>query len=352
MKNVIYGARVMMVVLIGALLCSCSAIEEPQPELGTIHFGTNATGLTRTLINNDNLTANGIAVCVSAVRNGSTTLYDKERLYRDATTAKWLPTTNRRQNWATGSSYEFNGFAYSTALASSSLTINSGGKQIVVSQPSSYNEDLMVDYLYSHSFKVSDGRVRPLVQLDLEHAMSLVEIRIVRHPSIGEAYLEEATISGFYRKATMSCTTPALYNSGGTNEWKVEFPADATKQTTYTRSGLDPTSNPKASCWALSDDKSSEEATILRFTAVPQQMEADNLLTVTYWVNEKFDEESEDRLVQHSETFNLYDYNPILWQPGHRIVYTMEIDTGIHLQGVIQPWVDVDYIEGTVLPDV
>jgi hypothetical protein len=41
-----------------------------------------------------------------------------------------------------------------------------------------------------------------------------------------------------------------------------------------------------------------------------------------------------------------------IWLPGHHVVYTLEVDTGIHIEGTISPWIDVDYIEGTVLPDV
>ena len=40
------------------------------------------------------------------------------------------------------------------------------------------------------------------------------------------------------------------------------------------------------------------------------------------------------------------------YQSGHRIVYTATIDSGVNLQGAIAEWNDVDYIEGTILPEI
>ena len=101
--------------------------------------------------------------------------------------------------------------------------------------------------------------------------------------------------------------------------------------------------------------KGEEGEVVMAFLAIPQQMEMVNTLRVSFWVNEKFnfDDESEpDNFVHHEAEFKLYNYSPIVWRSGHRVVYTLEVDTGIHLQGVIAPWIDVDYIEGTVLPEI
>jgi hypothetical protein len=73
-------------------------------------------------------------------------------------------------------------------------------------------------------------------------------------------------------------------------------------------------------------------------------------------VNEKYSDESLDNYVYHQSTFNLFNYATsgglAIWLPGHHVVYTLEVDTGIHIEGTISPWIDVDYIEGTILPEI
>ena len=54
----------------------------------------------------------------------------------------------------------------------------------------------------------------------------------------------------------------------------------------------------------------------------------------------------------HKEEFYLYNYNPINYQSGHRVIYTATIDSGVNLEGVVTDWINVDYIEGTVLPEI
>ena len=85
---------------------------------------------------------------------------------------------------------------------------------------------------------------------------------------------------------------------------------------------------------------------------IPQQLTSNTRLTITYRVNEKITTDSADNWVRHTESFQLYKYDPISYKPGHRIVYTATIDSGVNLQGVIAEWKDVDYIEGTILPEI
>ena len=85
---------------------------------------------------------------------------------------------------------------------------------------------------------------------------------------------------------------------------------------------------------------------------LPQQLTANAKLTIEYEVNEKVSAESPDNFVTHKEEFQLYNYQPVNYQSGHRIVYTATVDSGVNLEGVVTEWKDVDYIEGTVLPEV
>lgn len=350
-------AVVSMLVVVG-----CDNMEGLSPRYGTIQFGTEeirVSAKSRAFVDQEGIDDGSIPVYVHALINGSQQLYpvsgtaQGERIVQDQTTAKWLPrTSSNYRDWRAGSSYTFNGFAYTptNATSSSMLTIKSYGKEIVVNQPSTYNPSQMVDYMLSHTFTVADGRVRPLVQLDLEHAMSLVEVRLVKHESINEAYIENVTMSGFFRSATMNCIAPAVYNSGASNEWNAALAGSDDTVYSFTPA---PYTDQEGRVPMVT--KGEEGEVVMAFLAIPQQMEMVNTLRVSFWVNEKFnfDDESEpDNFVHHEAEFKLYNYSPIVWRSGHRVVYTLEVDTGIHLQGVIAPWIDVDYIEGTVLPEI
>ena len=85
---------------------------------------------------------------------------------------------------------------------------------------------------------------------------------------------------------------------------------------------------------------------------LPQQISANTKLTIEYEVNEKISSESPDNFVTHREEFQLYNYQPINYQSGHRIIYTATVDSGVNLVGSVSAWKDADYIEGTVLPEI
>jgi hypothetical protein len=85
---------------------------------------------------------------------------------------------------------------------------------------------------------------------------------------------------------------------------------------------------------------------------LPQQLTAATTLTIVYEINEKITEGSADNWVEHTEEFKLYNYEPMNYQSGHKIVYTATIDSGVNFEGVVKDWIDVDYIEGTVLPEI
>lgn len=339
------------------VLSGCAEVFDESRTYGTITFGTQEIDVssTRALIDQDAIDAGGVPVFVHGIMNGSTRLYpvssssQGEQLTQETTTAKWLPNNeNNYKDWVAGNNYSFTSYAYTPSTATSSmLDIEGYGKRVTINQPSTYDHNLMVDYMLSHTFTVADGRMRPVVELDLEHAMTLVEVRVVKHESIAEAYIESVEMSGFFRGATMNCTAPANYNSGNTNKWTVDLLGNP--DTVYSIEGGEPTDEANRLPMKLRNE---EGCVTLYFLAIPQQMEKNHTLSVSFWVNERFDEGSEDNFVRHEATFQLYNYTPIVWSPAHRVVYTLEVDTGIRLLGTIAPWVDVDYIEGTVLPEI
>ncbi len=297
----------------------------------------NAKHLSRGALNQTTIDNGEGRVYVCGVQNNSTKIFNNVAITRDAATGKWFPSTKR--NWVEGSNYSFHAYAYST---NSGLTIDSGkdGLEISVQQPTSYNEDAMIDYLLSHSFKVADGAMKPIVQLYLEHAMSLVEIYVVRG-NMFDARLIKMTFENIYTQGSMKCTSQAIANSGNRNVWEVS--PSGNNDVVYT---FEP-----ATSAVIGDERENTEARMM-IMCLPQQLTANTQLTIEYEVNEKVTPESPDNFVLHKEVFQLYNYQPVNYQSGHRIVYTATVDSGVNLEGVVAAWKDVDYIEGTVLPEI
>lgn len=351
------AAALALVALVG-----CEQVFEPKVD-STIRFSVSSGGIdvtTRGEIDQEQVNAHTIPVRVTATKGG-TTIYNNAQLFRDPQTSEWLPTNT--QDWETGVRYNFLANAYSpqSATSNGSLVINSP-TTIEITQPQTYdptNKEAMVDYLLSQSFvyAVPTGSRPPIVKLDMEHAVSLVEVNIAKHISFESegVYLSELRLTGFFRKANMTCPSPAQYGSGSSNADAWQYTVAGTKDADYSIVGEDPRIAAPADCipLALRDD---EGGVRMRFLATPQQLESSCRLYVSYWVNERYDASSPDNYVFHETTFELFNYathgTQSIWLPGHHITYTMEVDTGINLVGTIKPWVDVDYIEGTVLPDI
>jgi hypothetical protein len=187
---------------------------------------------------------------------------------------------------------------------------------------------------------VADGAMKPIVQLSLEHAVSLVEIYVVRG-NMFEARLTKITFENVYTQGSMKCTAQAVANSGNKNVWEVS--PSGSNEVVYTYAPSTPV--------VIGDERENTMAR-MAIMCIPQQLTANTKLTIEYEVNEKVTPESADNYVLHTETFQLYNYQPINYKSGHRIVYTATVDSGVNLVGTIAEWKDEDYIEGTVLPEI
>ena len=328
------------ILLVVALMSSCDRGNDiPMGNPKEIAFSANhvSRALTQTDIDN------GVAtVKVCGVQNNTNDIFDNVNIYRDAETGKWFPTYKR--NWVEGSNYSFHGYAYNTTNGLTFLLDKDDkikdGLEIEVQQPTYYDGAVFIDYLLSHSFKVTDGAMKPIVQLDLEHAMTLVDIYVVRG-NMFEARLKSATFENIYTGGTMKCSEQAIANSGGKNIWDITPSGSSDVVYTYA-----PT--PAAE---IGDSRESTGAR-MSIMCLPQQLTANARLTIVYEVNEKVTTEGADNYVEHTESFQLYNYNPMTYQPGHHIVYTATVDSGVNLEGVVVEWKDVDYVEGTVLPEI
>ena len=139
----------------------------------------------------------------------------------------------------------------------------------------------------------------------------------------------------------MKCTSQAVANSGERNVWEVSLSGSNDVVYTY-----EPTNS------VTIGDKRDNTDAYMMLMCLPQQLTANTKLKIEYEVNEKMFPEDPDNFVLHKEEFLLYNYQPINYQSGHRIVYTVTVDSGVNLVGAVSAWKDVDYMEGTVLPEI
>ncbi len=327
----------------------------PFAEGAPIEFGVRAvaTQTRMEIADNDNITDK--TIYVYGATSSTDWIYSAEPISYSATAKKWYPTDAANiKPWDKAKTYQFYGWTCLPA-GSSRVTfptvydkdlkkevLSGYHKTFTVKQPDTYDKrDEMVDFLLSHSFNAT-GAARPIVQLQMEHAMALVDIYILKHKSLSgrTVNVKSLSLASVRTNATMTCTEQAVAGSGESNEWQTNF-IDSSPAT-YTMD---------ESMEAGTDTKTT--AAHMRIIAVPQQLGATTKLTVVYEVDESADSNDGNmQMAEHSETFTLYNYTPMVWESGHRIIYRATIDSGIHLQGQIAEWKDVDYIEGTVLPDI
>ena len=323
-------------ILLGALLLSCN---NGDIELGTSHeIAFNATHMQRGAMTQADV--DNTKVYVYGVQN-TTDLFTGTAITRDAATGRWFPST--KKSWTQGSSYSFYGYTYSPSNATSNgLTLVSGknGLEVTIKQPTTYNESAMIDYLVSYAFKVADGAMKPIVQLHLEHTMTLVEVYVVRGNKF-DARLKSMSYKNIYSSGTMKCTSQAVANSGDRNIWQVTPSGENNVNYSYT----------PASAVDITDSRETTNAK-MSLMCIPQQLTASTTLTIVYEINEKTTADGPDNWVEHTEEFKLYNYNPMDYESGHKVVYTATIDSGVNFEGVVKDWIDVDYIEGTVLPEI
>ena len=131
----------------------------------------------------------------------------------------------------------------------------------------------------------------------------------------------------------MECEDQANANSGEYNVWKTQI------------SGANDALYTKEFTPAQAQGNTLGTMTIL---AVPQQLTQATELTVEYSVDED-NNDSTDPIV-YEDVFKLFDYTPYVWESGHKIRYTLNINTGVELYAEVVDWIAAGYIEGVILP--
>ena len=240
----------------------------------------------------------------------------------------WKPDNDK--TWESGS-YSF--YGYTCSAGQSTCTIQKDGFKIIATQPETYSESDMVDYMLSHAYKVADGKNNHIVMLYMQHAMACAEIVVKKQIPEHEITLESISLTGIYRSATMECEDQANANSGEYNVWKTQI------------SGANDALYTKEFTPAQAHGNTLGTMTIL---AVPQQLTQSTELTVKYAVDE--DNNDSTPAIAHVDKFKLFDYIPYVWESGHKIRYTLNINTGVELYAEVVDWIEAGYIEGVILP--
>lgn len=233
--------------------------------------------------------------------------------------------------------------------SSISVPHESDGRTVTITQPKIYSEspDDYVDYLLSYRVS-ADGSKRPLVNIELERVTTGVELYVTAAPNMTDVRLLKAEFVNIYRSATYNiayhATTTDPVVDGLKNKWAVRMSQVTTDRTTYTY----------APARGLSLQKYNEEAgrfapenRVMRFLTVQQNLMVDDLAVL----NLTYSSQENGVTREYTQSFNLYDYSVKTWKVGHKIRYYVSLDTSVKLEGTIEPWRNVDYIEGTFLPN-
>lgn len=343
--------RIHRFILASAFLMAVACTKEPVESFSdrdviAFQVGENMIQ-TKMGVTNDNLESKatiitrGTEASKAISFNNSTDL----KLKLDAETGYWFPNGNRSWKHWTKSGYSFTTYAYSPKN-SSNVAVANAPTTVTITEPTSYSygseDDNFVDYLLSYRHDITDGMTRPIVTMKLEHALSNIEIYVIKDPSIQGVRVKSMSLSGLYNKAQMTCSQ-AQYVPNGTqpkNQWSASLQGG-----TNTYSWTD--NNFKAA-----DDEIEDSAAYLKFIAIPQSVSGLRL-NVDLDVNEQ-DEEGVDHWVNHP--YNNVSFSktglPANWTSGNKYIYILTVDTGIHLTGYVVEWKDGGSIETTILPDI
>lgn len=337
MKKSLYIFSIAVVLLLFFVQCSKFVTEGELPE---ITFGVSGTGVdveTKGLITDfSNLYVYGVRNNTNPIFTVSPAINNIAQLEKIDGSENWKASGSYVYRWLPGSSYSFHGYTSSSSFTNgASLSIESYGLKITVNQPGStsnsntFSEDAMVDYMLSHAYKVADGSNYHVVMLNMQHAMACVEIVVNKEDLYHTVKLKEISLNNIFRSAVMQCESQAIANSGSSNVWNTTL--SGSNNTSYTKEFA---ANASDSYWLGS----------MRVLTVPQQLTANTELSVKYTVDQGTGE------VEHTDVFRLHNYNPYVWLCGHKITYTLNINTGVQLEAKVSDWVAAGYIEGVIFP--
>ena len=288
----------------------------------------------------------------------SGSLLSPEKNTKDEYSGRWLPSGDRywgNDTWDVN--YQFWGWAYSPA-GSSDISVIDAGKTVTIKQPDSYSGDYidyLLSYIHSEPALSSADEHRKSIPLAFEHALTMVDIYLYRAHSMADnasanldvyILVNELTLGKIYNVGQISCNSHAFRSANQQqNIWSV---TNKSGSVNYSRKDI-----------ADGDIKERDDAILagpmMRFISIPvtnadMQPNDRYKLMVKYTVTVKNTNTGSKVENTYTETFDLSSVTPA-WQSGHRVKYELCISSGIELTGSIVDWIDVEYVEGVVLPD-
>ena len=177
--------------MVGILsVCSCTK-EEAGTVSPFITFGvTEVNADTKALMTNETLNSSATSVKVYGVRNNTEQVFNGVTITKMTDSYNWRPANDKM--WQAGS-YSF--YGYTCSSGQSDCSIQKDGLKIIVTQPESYSETDMVDYMLSHAYKVADGKSNHIVMLYMQHAMSCAEIVVKKQIPEHEVTLNSISLT-------------------------------------------------------------------------------------------------------------------------------------------------------------
>lgn len=353
------------IVALATLLAGCSAAEPIEPDYTSesIAFGVGGvvgSELTRTPITDYSQlrAATTTTVNVYGQISDDAISYSDLANYTNAPlaynqTGIWSLASGNNATWTEGKSYRFWAYAFSptTAITDGLLVVENEGRDITLSQPVDYSVNGTVDYLLSHldnRFKSVPAKGN-LVVLQLEHAMALVELNVTKTAGSWGMYVDKLEVKNFRREVSTVESSQAEYGSGERNRWN--FVPSGTADTVYgLYDTVDIAGGDYTTDYEVAVSATDTEAKML-FCAVPQSLDNAQIY-IHFWSNDKQKEDDPDMWIEHEAIFNLSDYGTRRWSTATKTKYLLKLDTGIHLSALVEDWVPVDFIQGTILPEI
>lgn len=235
-----------------------------------------------------------------------------------------------------GKDYLFYSFLSSPGSGAVSWSKNvKPADKVTISQPDAYTHDdaVWADFLMSYIVP-ADGRLKPLVEFEMERITAGVEVYVSTPLDQDDATvtIKSISINHICNKADYSLVHHDNANSGLVgirNNWVTSASGDCTYQRTG-EIGIQQ---------RTTEEIYDQKFRVMRFVTVPQAVAGE--LEIEYT--------SAGR--EYSQTFDLSQIPSVRrWERGRKARYYVNIDTSVGLEANVAEWISVDYIEGTFLP--
>lgn len=236
-----------------------------------------------------------------------------------------------------GKDYLFYSFLLSSGTAGtvSHETNVKPADRVTITQPTAYTHDdeVWADFLMSYTVP-ADGRLKPLVEFEMERITAGVEVYVSTplDPADATITITSISINHICNSAEYSLVHHDNANSGLVgirNNWVTSASGDCT----YQRTGEIGVQQ------RTTEEMFDQKFRVMRFVTVPQTVAGELVIVYT----------SAGR--EYSQSFDLSQIPSVRrWERGRKARYYVNIDTSVGLEANVAEWISVDYIEGTFLP--